>query len=632
MAGKAVDKPPTSAFDFLIVEGVSDHLTTVVASSSQSSPWIDPATIKLRQRIGRGVFGDVWLATRHQTTADYDEYHEVAVKMLHPMKEDNINLVLDHLANLFTQCQGLQHVCWLQGLSVINGKLCIVMKFYEGSIGDKMARAKGGKMSLQDVIRYGTDLARGIMELHSKEILILNLKPHNFLLDENDHAILGDIGIPYLFLGVPLLTSDMSRRLGTPNYMAPEQWQPEVRGPLSFETDSWGFGCSIVEMLTGSQPWSGKSVDEIHKAVVQKQEKPHFPGGLPPAVENVIIGCFEYDFRNRPLSGDIFQAFLSSPEAAYGDGGWRELGSRLNLDKLSGSGYSKWLVLKDQLQIRDTVRSRKPPNSCKPENMEVPEGTIVGVERDTERNGFVLVRVHGIHDPLRVHGSTLERVTFGLAAGDWVRLEEDRKKHSSVGILHSIYHDGSVAVAFVGLETFWKGNCSELQMAEAFCARQFVRLKPDTFSPRFEWPRKRGGDWATGRICQVLPNGCLVVNFPGMLVFGDKNSSFLADPAEVEIVSFNSSAGIVKKYKHLEDFHWAVRPLLVALGLFTATKLGLFVGKRVGRSKLKKGSNLVIPIEGQQGEVQTAGNAAWLPPKVANIIFREGASVTTTSR
>lgn len=275
------------------------------------------------------------------------------------------------------------------------------------------------------------------------------------------------------------------------------------------------------------------------------------------------------------------------------------------------------------------MRSRKPPNSCKPENMEVPGGTIVGMERDTERNGFVLVRVHGIHDPLRVHGSTLERVTFGLAAGDWVRLKANGKKHSSVGILHSIDRDGSVAVAFIGLETFWKGNCSELQMAEAYCAGQFVRLKPDIFSPRFEWPRKRGGDWATGRICHVLPNGCLVVNFPGMLVFGDENSSFLADPAEVEIVSFDTCPGIVKKYQHLEDFHWAVRPLLVALGLFTAMKLGLFVGKKVRRSKVKKGRNPVIHIEGQQGDAQ---NAAWLPPKVANIIFREGASVTTTSR
>lgn len=91
--------------------------------------------------------------------------------------------------------------------------------------------------------------------------------------------------------------------------MAPEQWEPEVRGPLSFETDTWGFGCCIVEMLTGVQPWFGKSNEEIYQAVVVNQEKPHIPNGLPPAVENVITGCFEYDLRNRPSIADILHAF-----------------------------------------------------------------------------------------------------------------------------------------------------------------------------------------------------------------------------------------------------------------------------------------------------------------------------------
>lgn len=152
-------------------------------------------------------------------------------------------------------------------------------------------------------------MAKVIQELHSIGLLILNLKPSNFLLDEHGQLVLGDFGIPYLLLGIPLLNSDMVLRLGTPNYMAPEQWEPEVRGPMSSETDSWGFGCSIVEMLTGVQPWFGKSVEEIYHSVVIKQEKPQIPSGLPPAVENVINGCFEYDLRNRPLMEDILHAF-----------------------------------------------------------------------------------------------------------------------------------------------------------------------------------------------------------------------------------------------------------------------------------------------------------------------------------
>ena len=152
-------------------------------------------------------------------------------------------------------------------------------------------------------------MAQGILELHSKGILVLNLKPFNFLLNEIDQAVLGDIGIPYLLLGIRLPSSDMAHRLGTPNYMAPEQWQPEIRGPISFETDSWGFACSFVEMLTGIVPWHGKSADEIYDLVVRKQEKPLIPSGLPPPVEKVLLGCFEYDFRSRPLMKDILHVF-----------------------------------------------------------------------------------------------------------------------------------------------------------------------------------------------------------------------------------------------------------------------------------------------------------------------------------
>lgn len=152
-------------------------------------------------------------------------------------------------------------------------------------------------------------MAKGIQELHSLGTLVLNIKPTNFLLDEHDQALLGDIGIPYILLGILLPDSDFALRLGTPNYMAPEQWEPEVRGPITFETDMWGFGCSIVEMLTGVRPWFGRSAEEIYQSVVMKQEKLPLPGCLPPAVENIINGCFEYDPRNRPLAADILHAF-----------------------------------------------------------------------------------------------------------------------------------------------------------------------------------------------------------------------------------------------------------------------------------------------------------------------------------
>lgn len=632
MAGKVVPEKTVESFEYELLEGEDDeNLRTVVATvaSDETTPWIDPSRLKLRHRIGRGPFGDVWLATLNRVNQDYEEFQEVAIKVLHPINQDHVKVFLDKIYDLFSKCKGVDGVCFLQGVSVISGKVCIVMKFYDGSVGDKMARLKGGKLSLPDVLRYGANLAQGIMELHSRGLLVLNLKPFNFLLTETDQAVVGDVGIPFLLLGIPSSSSDIVRKLGTSNYMAPEQLQPEVRGPISFETDSWGFGCSIIEMLTGIQPWRGKSADEIYNLVARKQEKPSIPSGLPASLENILVGCFQYDLRMRPSMKDILNAFQSLQNEIQDDDSWMNQENKTVSEKSpSKNGYTEWFLMKDHLQIGDTVRSRKSLNSCKPESMQIPEGTVVGLEETTDQNseGFVLVRVHGIHDPLRIHVSTLERVTSGLAAGNWVRLKEEDKKHSPVGILHSIDRNGSVTVGFIGMETLWKGNSSELQMAESYCIGQFIRLKSNVLSPRFEWPNKKGGGtWATGRISQILPNGCLVVKFPGRLVFGEESSSFLADPAEVEVVTFSNSPGMVKKYQHLEDFHWAVRPLLVAFGLFTAMKLGICVGRKMGRSKPRKRPGNASLSDNHSSDNQSAGNQAWLPPPVANL-FREGAA------
>lgn len=262
--------------------------------------------------------------------------------------------------------------------------------------------------------------------------------------------------------------------------------------------------------------------------------------------------------------------------------------------------------------------------------MAISEGTVVGIETKDNRSGFILVRVHRFHNPLRVHSSMVERVTNGFAAGDWVRITSEGTKHSPIGILHKIDHNGRVAVAFTGMETLWEGDHTDLQMAASYCTGQFIRLKTDVSNPRFDWPRSKGGVWATGRITLIHPNGCLVVKLPGRLSFGEA-PFYLADPSEVESVSFATCDGFVKKYRHLEDHHWSVRPLVVALGLFSALKLGILVRRGVGSGSRRKKEVIALNGESQRGkrpekkiqDDQNGSNSAWFPSSVANILFGE---------
>ncbi|KAL0319129.1 UNVERIFIED_CONTAM: hypothetical protein Sangu_2069100 [Sesamum angustifolium] len=578
MADQIYAVSPVAPFDYELYEGDPDQLRTVDATPAQPNSYIDPASLKLKYRIGHGLFGPVWVATHHQSASDYDEYHEVAVKMLHPIKDDHLHEFLHKFEKLWVNLKSrqLQGVCWLHGISLVSGQICIALKSYEGSIGDRMGQLKGGKLPLADVVRYGIELARGIQQLHQIGFLVLNLKPTNFLLDENDRVVLGDFGIPYLLLGIAWRDSHLAFRPGTPNYMAPEQWQPGIHGRDT--------SCRC-----------------------NHQEKPQVPSGLPPAVEDVLKGCFEYDFRNRPLMPDILQAFESSRKAVYNEGSWSGPGSNLYVDKLPRGGFSKWFLSKNPLQVGDTVRSRKALNTCKPLSLAVTEGVVVGIEKDSDRDGYVLVQIPNRHNQLRVNILALERVTSGFASGDWVRLIKENDKHSCLGILHSIQRDGRVAVGILGLETLWRGHSSEVKLVDPFS----------------------GGTWASGKVSQILPNGCLVVRFPGSFVLRDESTCFLANPEEVECVSFDTSPGIVEKYELVEDFHWAVRPLAIAFSVFTAAKLGIFVGRNVG-ARINKWKRTQKQNEVQNQDGQSGGNAAWLPPTVANILFKEGAPVSNS--
>lgn len=123
---------PAVHFDFELYDGDPDQLRTVDATPALPNSYIDPASLKLKYRIGHGLFGDVWVATHHQSGTDYDQYHEVAVKMLHSIKEGHEKEFLHRFEEVWRQSKSkkLQGVCWLHGISIVSGKVKLLCKLF----------------------------------------------------------------------------------------------------------------------------------------------------------------------------------------------------------------------------------------------------------------------------------------------------------------------------------------------------------------------------------------------------------------------------------------------------------------------------------------------------------------------
>lgn len=103
----------------------------------------------------------------------------------------------------------------------------------------------------------------------------MNIKPSNLLLDANGHAMVSDYGLPAILKKLDCrkaqkecesskVHSCMDCTMLSPNYTAPEAWEPVKKSlnlfwddaiGISPESDAWSFGCTLVEMCTGSTPY-----------------------------------------------------------------------------------------------------------------------------------------------------------------------------------------------------------------------------------------------------------------------------------------------------------------------------------------------------------------------------------------
>ena len=267
---------------------------------------LDQSNLMLAEPIGEdGSRSQVFAARYHEPETGIS--HAVAVKRFPPPRtQQELKSVHREIGVMYLASTRCHHCarCWgyTQGS---DGALMLIMKQYKQSLNAKLRSIPDGRLPLSDVYRYGLQIARAGMELHSQNVVLADLKPANMLLDEFDNIAVADFGISTLLKHGEEQDEGLH---GTFNYMSPEAFDPES-GRLSTMSDIWSFACCILEMVTGQRPWSGTQMSAICFKITAAREIPEIPSYLPDSLRNLLLACFAYDSSARPTFADIHDSF-----------------------------------------------------------------------------------------------------------------------------------------------------------------------------------------------------------------------------------------------------------------------------------------------------------------------------------
>jgi serine/threonine protein kinase len=146
---------------------------------------------------------------------------------------------------------------------------------------------------------YAAEIILAISHIHSLKIIYRDLKLENVLLDATGHVQLTDFGLAKE--NIHCSSSGAKTFCGTPEYLAPEILDRRKEG-YGHAVDWWSLGVLVYEMLTGSQPFSGKDRNELFKNI-QVCDLQYHPG-LSRHAKNLFCGLLTRDPNLRLGSGD----------------------------------------------------------------------------------------------------------------------------------------------------------------------------------------------------------------------------------------------------------------------------------------------------------------------------------------
>jgi serine/threonine protein kinase len=205
----------------------------------------------------------------------------------------------------------------------------LVMEYVDGpDLWEHIRKQRG--LPEKEAVRVIVQAAQGLHEAHQQGIIHRDVKPENILLTSDGQAKLGDLGLIKELEGEMELTCP-DQGLGTPNFMAPEQFT-EARS-AGVRCDVYSLGATLYMAVTGVLPFQAKTVAATLRKKLNNELTP--PRELVPSlsktVDWTIRRAVQVDPQRRHASClEFIQSLTGEGNGSAVPSGWEPEGSTSN--------------------------------------------------------------------------------------------------------------------------------------------------------------------------------------------------------------------------------------------------------------------------------------------------------------
>ncbi|MFZ0042814.1 MAG: Stk1 family PASTA domain-containing Ser/Thr kinase [Solirubrobacteraceae bacterium] len=245
-------------------------------------------------RLGAGGMADVFLAEDQQLG------RKVALKLLYRRFAEDPDFV-ERFRREAQAAAGLQHpnVVSVYDRGSFDDTYYIAMEYLPGRSLKQIIRQEAPLDPLR-AIDITIQILKAARFAHRRGVIHRDLKPHNVIVDDSDHAKVTDFGIARAG------ASDMTETgsiMGTAQYLSPEQAQGRS---VEAGSDLYSIGIVLYEMLTGRVPFDAESAVTIAlKHVSEAPIPPHeINPDVPPELEQTVLWVLNKNPADRPQNAD----------------------------------------------------------------------------------------------------------------------------------------------------------------------------------------------------------------------------------------------------------------------------------------------------------------------------------------